>query len=287
MDNFEKAAAELENAIKTEETHVADPQPQDIGKAIVKGITDAVSSLVKAGKKGEGLSADNDKRGTLTETEEDPAKKPSSSTKGYPDSKGYSSRKADDEHDDDEDEDEHDDDGDDDSDEGGHEVNPFKKKGCKKCDKSHDDDAVVEVTPFLKGIEKSIKKLSDRSVYLEKGMAIFGELLSEMSDPSRDKLAVAMAKGITFLTDKITKLEKSVEQQNSLVKSIAQMPGMPKVAGIAQSLQKSEESTVAPKISDIERDRLFKAASHRKISTAEFNQALKTGDLACLKDVKF
>jgi len=286
MDAFEKAAAELESSIKTEESSVSDPQPQDIGKAIVKGITDAVSDLVKAGKKGSDLSAEDDKRGTLTDTEEDPARHPSSSGKGYPDSKGYTSRKADDEHDDDDDED----DDDDDSDEGGHEVNPFKKKkGCKKGDESHDedDDGVVEVTPFLKGIEKSLKNLGKHSEYLEKGLAIFGELLSEMSDPSRDKLAVAMAKGITFLTDKVAKLEKSVEQHNSLMKSIAQMPGMPKVAGVANALAKSEEAAPAAKISDIERDRLFKAASHRKISTAEFQNALKTGDVACLKDVKF
>jgi len=286
-DLFENAANELEKSMKEEEQSTP-PSAETLAKAIRKGITDAVAPLLKGGPTSD-MSAEADKRGTLTDTSSDPAEKPKKSGGGYPDSKSYTSKKGDDDFNDD------DDDGDDD-DTPSFFKKKKKRKGKKACkgDEDYnddryyedDDDDAYDASEFIDGMSKAVDHLSKSNNRLEEGLSVFGELLSELADPRRDKLAVNMAKAMTHIVDRVTKLEKAITEQNDLVKSMARMPGAPKIAGATQlNLIKGEEESedATPKVSQEDRDRLFKAAVEGRISQAERRNAVVTGDLSCLK----
>jgi len=283
-DNIFKAATdELDQMIATEENNESQGkvEEQDLGKAIIKGITDAVAPLLNKAQKGaptSDLSAEKDKRGTLTDSGKDPAETPKKSGGQYPDSKQYTSMKADDDYNDD-----------DDDDDTPPKFFKKKKKNMKKmCKKSElledeeDDMEEYDASEFIDGMGDAVEEIGKSCQRLEEGVAVFGELLAENADPNRDKLLVSLAKSMQFVIDKVTKIEKAYVQHSDLMKSIAQMPGMPKVAGMA--LAKSEDSqTENKRISAEDRNRLFKAAVSGQISQAEMKHAKETGDLSCLK----
>lgn len=294
-DLFEAAAADLEKAIQAEEEETPPDGPEAIAKAVKDKLNEAVEiattgKLAKAGPASD-MSADKDRRGTLTSTKDDPAKTPKKSGQGYKDSSVHTAEKGDDEHCDDDDTPAY-----------------FKKKGkkakkaAKKADDEHNDDDDessedgLDADEFVEGMEKAIGDLRKGNRNLEEGLATFGELLSDMADPRKDKLLVTMAKGISHIVDRLGKLEKSVAEQGDLAKSIAKMPGMPRIAGLALAKSESAETAqatgtegrggMAETITDGDRERLFKAVVEKRISKAEHGNALRTGDLKCLEKAR-
>lgn len=289
---FTAATEELEKSIKEENAEKQIPsETQDLGKAIVKGITDAVAPLLEKAHKGSptsDLSAESDKRGTLLESGKDPAETPKKSGGGYGDSKSYTAEKAS--------EDYNDDDMDEDDDDSKPSYFKKKKKKAKKKfsksedwaddeDSDDDDDGVYDASEFIDGVSEAVDDLGKSSQRLEDGIAVFGELLAELADPRRDKLQIALAKSLTYLTEKVSKLEKSIQEGNDLMKAVSQLPGVPKIAGmhLMKSEGQVEGNSGGIQVSKEDRDRLFKAACERRISTSEMKNAIATGDMSCLK----
>jgi len=290
-DLFEAAAADLEKAIRAEEEETPVDGPEAIAKAVKSKLDEAVEiartgKLSKAGP-GSDESADKDRRGSLTSTKDDPAKTPKKSGQGYKDSSGYTSEKGSMSHDD-EDEDD----------------TPayFKKKSKKKAKKSEEDynddedgEDSLDADAFVEGMEKAIGDLRKGNRNLEDGLATFGELLSDMADPRKDKLLISIAKGISHIVDRLGKLEKSFGDQADMVKAVSRMPGVPRVAGLALAKAEAAESAVATgtegrgvadALTDGDRERLFKAVIEKKISRSEHSAALRTGDLRCLEKAR-
>jgi len=288
-DVFETAAAELEASLAKDEK--SSGEATDLGKAIVSSITSAVKDVLAKGKGAQktDLSAEADKRGTLVDSGKDPAESPKKSGQGYKDSSIYEARKG---HDDDED-------GDDDD---GDMPSFFKKKkkkgmGKKKIMKSEDededesDDDEVDATQFVEELGEAVDHLGKSIHRLEQGMAIFGELLSEMADPRKDKLMVNMAKAISHLVTENKDLKKSLVNNGTMMKAISQMPGVPRVAGLQAAFSATEESETPESngrtsLSKSQRDRLFQLAVAKKISIDDMKKAVSTGDASVLDSFK-
>lgn len=273
-DAFEAAAAELENSIAPKQSA---EESSDPAVTFMKGFKELVSSFAKAkGGPGSDLSAEKDKRGTLTEAGKDPAETPAKSGEGYKDSSKYETRKGED-MEDEGDEEESD------------EVPSFfkkkkKKKAMKKSEEASEseDEELSDAEEFMEGLENGIDHLAKSCGKIEEGVAVFGELVAELADPRRDKLLIGLAKAMNLLVTETREIKKSLEANQSIIKSIATMPGMPKVVG-AQLQKAEQEQGLKKSLSGQDRDRLFKAASKGVISKEEYNQALQTGDMSCLE----
>lgn len=281
MDEFEQIAADLQKSIEVDET--AGPltdehkellkDPANVTKALALGI----AALAKAkGAQTTDLSQDKaPKSKTVTEVEPDPAEHPVKSGRGYKDTKPYIG-KGDEEDDDDK-------------------PNFFGKK--KKVKKSaEEDDDEVDVTEFTGEMAKAINYLIDEVAELRKsqaelleGSGIFGQVLHEVAanDPRRDNLSVNVAKALSFVVNEVKEIKKGLSTQADLFKSVAEMPGVPRAAGIA--LIKSEHDGAAgagvdagQAVSKGDRSRLYKAAVEKKITMDEYKDALAKGDTSIL-----
>lgn len=287
-DVFESASQELEKSIQEDEK----AQPTDLGQQLIKSVTNAVQDFLAKGKGGQPseLSAEKDKRGSLTESGKDPAESPKKSGKGYDDSTKYEARKGEDMDDED------------DEDDKPSFFKKKKKKKVKKMYKSYDEqdedtsdedesaDEALDATEFVEELGDAVEHINKSVGRLEDGMAVFGELLAEMADPRRDKVLVSLAKAVSHLVQEQKEIKKSLVAHQTLVKAIAQMPGVPRVAGLQLVAQEAEAASVGgaePKqISQADKDRLFRAAVQKQISTEEMNKAIRTGDLSVLEKVK-
>lgn len=276
-DLLDTAAAELENSIKEDEQS-AKVEPKDLGKAIVEGVQTAVKDFLAKGKGAQtsDLSAEKDKRGELTGSGKDPAESPKKSGQGYSDSSGYEARKGDDSDDDDDDSDD---------------VPAFfkKKKKGKKVKKSDDveddsdedsDDEAYDATEFVEEMGDAVNHMNKSINRLEEGLAVFGELLAEVADARRDKLMVNMAKALTHIVEEQKEIKKSLVAHSTMMKSIAQLPGMPRVAGLFNQAQGTEEVTTSSegagtKLSKATHDRLWQMAVQRKITSEEMKKAIQ------------
>lgn len=292
-DILEQATQDLEKSLAEDQQQ--EETEQNLGDAIVKAIKSVTTEFLGKAQTTD-LSADKDRRGSLTETSKDPATSPKKTGREYPDSSKYEARKGSDMDDDFEGDDE------DDAPKGkGKKLSKYamKMKKMKKMKKSQDEDRsydddddvtedMVDATEAVAAIGESTELIGKSLDRLEDGMSVFGELLGEMSDPKRDKILVNIAKGISFLVDQQKELNKSIREQNDLMKSIGQMPGVPRVAGLHQmvktdEVKKAEGGGVLKKG---DKDRLFKAAVQGQISMEEFKEAQATGDASILEKVK-
>ena len=295
QDLIAKATEDLENSIVEDEQQ--EKQEKDLGASIVKAIKDTAAEYFGKAQTTD-LKAENDRRGSLTESSQDPAKTAKKTGKEYHDSSKYETRKGDDCDDDM--------DGDDLEDKKKSKkkmskmayMNKMKKMGkMKKSRHGYDDEnegeefeeSALDATEFVEAMGESVEEIEKSMDRMEEGMAVFGELLGEMSDPKRDKLIVNIAKGIGFLVDQMKDLNKSVSAQNDLVKSISQLPGAPRIAGLpAQTvnndeIKKGEEGDTLTKG---EKDRIFQLATSRRISMDEYRNAIRNNDASILEKVK-
>ena len=284
QDILESASRELEASIADDNQQVAH---QDLGKSIVQAISDGVKSvLAKAGGPTTDLPADKDKRGSLLEAGSDPAKSPKKSGKGYDDSSKYEARKGHDMGEEDEDGDE------DDKDMPAFFKKKGKKKMIKKMKKSYSDEELeseegeesdVDATEFMNDLGEAVEHLHKSVSSIEEGVAVFGELLAEMADTRRDKLLVNMAKGINLLITENKELKKSMNKHETMMKSISNLPGMPKVVGTHFAAQEAATTEgESAQVSTADRDRLFQLAVAKKITTGEMQKAIRTGDMSVL-----
>lgn len=189
-DILAKASQELEESIQQDqETETAAETHQTIGEAIVKAVKDAAAPFLSKAQTST-LSAEKDRRGSLTESKSDPAATPKKSGKGYEDSSVYEARKG-------EDMDE-DDDSDDDkkSSKKSKKKNPFFSK-MKKMKKGYDEETeeddsddesedMFDATEVVAELGENVESISKSVQTLEEGMAVFGELLGEMADRSQN-----------------------------------------------------------------------------------------------------
>lgn len=277
-ETFDELASQLEEQIsKSEKTEEAPVQEEKSEQGLLKALmTTAKDYLGKA--QTSDLKAEKDRRGSLTESSDDPAKTPKKSGAGYEDSSKYEARKG---HGKDDDEDEDDD------------VPAFMKKKAKKKamkksietedEESEDSEEVIDVTETVEELQKSVARL-------EEGVAVFGDLLAEVADPRRDKAMATVMKSLSHIIEKQNKLEKSLGEVQPLMKALAQMPGAPKMVGVQANLKKSVETTEGAEtqtvLSKEDKDRLMKAAIEGKISTNEMKKAIATNDASLLEKIK-
>lgn len=295
MDEFEQMAADLEKSVKADEVTALSPELQELLKDpenVKKALALGAEALAKAkGAQPTDLSQEKaPKKKTVTETEDDPAEEPVKSGKGYKDTRPYVGKGCD---------------GDDDDGDGKPDFFKKKKKKMKKSDDDDDDDGddpdVEDVTEFMGQMAKAMNFIVDEIVELKKGQqeltegsAIFGQVLHTVAetDPRRDTLFLSMAKALTSVVENVKDLKKSAHEQVELAKSISQMPGAPRVAGL--HLMKSEADNAAAaaagqggtKVSEGDRQRLFQAAVRKSITTHEYKNALATGDVSVLEKIK-
>lgn len=293
-DVLAKASQELEASIADDqETEQQEETEKDLGKAIVKAIKDTAAPFLAKAQTST-LSAEKDRRGSLTESGKDPAASPKKSGKGYEDSSVYEARKGED----------MDDDGDDDEDDAP------KKKAKKKFDfskmkkmkksveveeeddSSDEDEEMLDATEVVAELHDNVESISKSVDRLEEGMAVFGELLAEQADPRRDVLLANLAKAVTHIITEQKEIKKSLSGVNDLMKAVSSMPGVPKIAGVQMvvnknDLNKSEgESETDGVMSSEDKNRLFQAAVQGKISTTEMKKAIQTNDLTILQKIK-
>jgi hypothetical protein len=303
-DILEKATQELEESMVEEEAQAETAKgEQDLGKAIIKAVRNAAAPFLSKAQTSD-LSAEKDRRGSLTESNKDPATTPKSSSSGYPDSTRYEARKGEDLDDDgDEDGDEDEDDKKSKRHKKGKKANPFMSK-MKKMKKGHEDeedsddtdvegdDEMFDATEVVAELGENVAEINKSVDRLEEGMAVFGELLGEMADPRRDKLLVNLAKAVTHIISEQKEMKKSLSGVNDLMKAVSTMPGVPKIAGLQMIANKTDlakgEGDVEDRgeLSQENKDRLFAAAVARKISTKEMSKAMQTHDLSILERVK-
>jgi len=265
--------------------------PDLIRKSIVDGVKEGLGALFKANgapRSDNTLDAKGRSGSQVIATEDDPAKSPKKSGQGYQDSSKIVN-KGDDDADDDDDDD--DDDG----------MPAFfsrgKSKGKKKMKKSEqvvdDDDADeggVDATEFLEGMGDAVEYLGKSVRELRSGVATFGELLAELADPRRDRLLISLQKGLTAVIEKQNRLEKSLGEHTSLMKSISQLPGMPKVAGMAPAIAAVSQDQVQVSaqpdalgriVTGDQRNALMKAKAEGKITHEEWKRG-RAGDATVL-----
>lgn len=284
---LEKLQADLEKSISKDEKPTADG---DSKESLEKGLATHLMAAAKdfiakaSGAVTSDLPAEKDKRGELTTSGKDPAESPVKSGQGYKDSSKYEARKGDDEDEDDED----------DKDEM---PSFFKKKAKKKMKKSEDEseeeeeDSEVDATEFLEQMGGAVDHLGKSVRELEEGMAVFGELLSEIADPRRDNLNATMAKALAHLVTEVKDIKKSLAAHESVMKSISTMPGAPRVAAMHVAATETETAPSAPaargmKLEKSMKDRLWRLTAERKISVDEYKHACATGDVSILDRVK-
>lgn len=292
-DVLAKASQELEESItEDQETEAQEEAEKDLGSAIVKAIKTAAAPFLEKAQTSN-LSAEKDRRGTLTESGSDPAASPKKSGKGYEDSSKYEARKGED----------MDDDGDEDDDSSKKKKKfPFgKMKKMKKSaeledtddsdDEDFDDEEMYDATEVVAELGKNVTQINKSIDRLEEGMAVFGELLAEQADPRRDVLLTNLAKAVVHIVEQQKEMKKALTGVNDLMKAVATMPGVPKIAGLQMmvnkgDLAKSEGEDVNEELSKEDKDRLFQAAARKQISTAEMSKAMRTRDLSVLDKVK-
>ena len=275
---FEVAADDLEKSIKE------DVENQELGKSLKDALLKTTTEFLAKGKGAitSDLSAEKDKRGELTGSSKDPAESPKKSGEGYKDSSIYEARKAAENDDDDNDDNDEDD------------MPSFFKKKHKKSKKvvkksidedeleleDDEDDSDMDATGFIEDLGEAVDGINKSISHLTEGVAVFGELVAEMADPRRDNMLVNMAKAITHLVDENKQIKKSLEAHNSLMKSMVNLPGMPKIAG-NQELAKSvgaEAPVQSAVLSKSVRDKLFAARMTGKLSAEDHQAALQSGD---------
>jgi hypothetical protein len=304
MDEFEQIAADLEKSIKVDEA-ASDVLKSEDAQAILKDpakVREALLAGVRVLAKAKGapktdLSQEEAvKDEEVTDDEEDPAETPKKSGQGYKDTRPYVGKfgKGDDDHDDDDDGDE---------DEKPSFFGKKAKKGHKKPMKKSDDEEgdLEDVTEFMGEMAKAVNWLVGEVAELRKGQSeltegtgIFGEVLHQVAenDPRRDTMLINMAKALSFVVGEVKDLRKSVGEQRDLVKAVAEMPGAPRVAGLALLKAEADGAGAAgvadggDKLSKGDRGRLFQAAVKKSITTDEYKHALKTGDVSVLAKVK-
>lgn len=310
MEEFDQAAADLEKAIaadeagkdlmKSEEVQALLKDPAKVKEALALG----VQALAKAkGAIKTDLSQEEAvKDKETTDTEDDPAESPKPSGRGYKDTRPYTgkhTRKGDDDHDDD-----------DDGDDGKDKKKPsFFGKMAKKGKKAHkgDDeaDADVDATEFMETLGKAmdhvigeLHELRAENALLKaeveevkEGSVIFGQVLA---DPRRDNALSTMLKALTSIHGGVEALKKAVaesgEGTNSLLKSIAAMPGAPRAVGMALvksgDLDPTGAGARSDKVSEGDKGRLMKARVSKQITEAEWQHAVRSGDVSILEKVK-
>jgi hypothetical protein len=301
-DILAKAARDMDAAIAADQTPVTQPAsvetaltPESIRKAIVDGVKSVLAKANGAPRSDMTLDAKGRSGGEVISTEDDPAKTPKKAGQGYKDSSAYTA-KGDESADDD------DDDDDDDSDDDDSDMPAFfqkKGKGKKKppfvkksFDEVEDEDA-VDATEFIQAVGSTIHKLEKSVSELRKGITTFGELLAEVADPRRDRLAVSNSNGLAYLINEVKEIKKSLATQDGMMKSIAQLPGAPRVAGAsfvpqqqqAESSQSevhtSEPDALGRVLSPDQRNALWKARQENRITESEWKRA-KRGDTSII-----
>ncbi len=289
---FDNASRELEDHIAEGEQKPA--QQESASDRIVKALGQ-VMDLVKG--QTSDLSAEKDRRGALTGAADDPAKSPKKSGGDYPDSSKYEARKG------------HgkDDDDDDDDDKDG-KLNFFKKKKSKKVKKAEEEEEeeeelnsdpeadVVDATHFMKSVRAEIKDLRKTVQEISEGVAVFGELLTGVADPKKDKLLLTMSQAIGHVIKRQDAFEKSLEPIAKALK----VPGNPRAAGKQDDLlhkakpaaeagngeTTTDEGGEANPLTQTEKDRLFKACNLRQISSQEMQKAINTNDRSIFERIK-
>lgn len=291
-----KAASELEASIRKDEKQAE--SAEDFGTALAKSIKGVVNEFF--GKSAEAKPIEKVKDAKLTDAEDETDMSARAADSGV-DSAAYdkdrkpsykkSTKKG-------EECDEEEDDDDDDK------PSFFEKMKSKKKEKAYkghgkkmkkseeaveEDDEVIDATEALDNMQQGMVELHKSISDLEEGMAVFGELVTELTNPSRDKLLGQIAKGMAFLIEEHKELKKSVADVNTLAKSL-QTAGMPRIAGHTlpapkDDLSKSENPTGKTTLSKGEQDRLFAAAAKGQITREEFNHALRSNDTSILKAV--
>jgi hypothetical protein len=300
-DILVKAARDMDAAIAADQTPVTPSAsadnaltPESIRKAIVDGVKSVLAKANGAPRSDMTLDAKGRSGGEVISTEDDPAKTPKKAGQGYKDSSAYTA-KGDESADDDDDSD---DDDDDDS-----EMPDFFKRGAKSkgkkkppfVKKSFDDDEdeeAVDATEFIQAVGSTIHKLEKSVSELRKGITTFGELLAEVADPRRDRLAVSNSNGLAYLINEVKEIKKSLATQDGMMKSIAQLPGAPRVAGASFVPQQQAESSQAEVhtsepdalgrvLSPDQRNALWKARQENRITESEWKRA-KRGDASII-----
>jgi len=278
MDRFEQLSAELEQTIN-------EPESEDEGlqKAVVSAARDYLNKGKKKGRNPSDLSAD-DVSGDpedIIDPEDDPAEDPVHSGGKYPNVKKYVKKaaKCDDDDEDDDDEDD--------------KPSFFKKKMKKSVQVEEDENTEVDATEFMESMGEAVGDLGARLSRMEKslshmmkGQAIFGELVADLADPRRDALNETVAKAMTYLVRQNKELAKAIGTHADVMKSIQQMPGVPRVAGMVATQENKTDELVKsekPEMTKADTDRLFKAVNGGQISMDQYRQAKATGDLSCLK----
>lgn len=299
-DILAKAARDMDAAIAADqvpvETKNEEPAltPESIRKAIVDGVKSALAKANGSPRSDMTLDAKGRSGSEVISNEDDPAKTPKKSGQGYKDSSAYTA-KGDECADDDDDSDD-DDDGDDD-------MPDFFKRGAKSkgkkppfvkksFDDAEDEDA-IDATEFIQAVGSTVHKLEKSIAELRKGVATFGELLAEVADPRRDRLAVSNSNGLAYVINEIKEIKKSLQTQNSLVKSIASLPGMPRVAGGSFPViadvgaapqaepQVTEPDSLGRVLTADQRNALWKARQDDRITESEWKRA-KRGDTSII-----
>jgi len=268
MDVFETASKELESMIEGETK--SEDQATEIAKAIA-GVLNKGKKEVRSDLSAEKVKDDK----SHIEAEEDPAEDAAPSGKGYKDSSKYvngSKKKA--SRDEDEDE---------------SPAPMFKKKKMKKSyevgpeDEEEEGEAEGEVdaTQFLNTLGEAVDEIRSELSEVKKALAVNLELAVEGLDNKKDELLLNMAKGMKFLIEEHKSLKKSLTEQTSLVKAVANMPGVPRAVSLFQAggedaLKKSVS------VSEAQKDTLWKARITNQITENQYKEAIKTGDLSCL-----
>lgn len=298
-DILVKAARDMDAAIAADQTPVTQSAsvdtsltPESIRKAIVDGVKSVLAKANGAPRSDMTLDAKGRSGTEVIKEEDDPAKTPKKSGQGYPDSSKYVA-KGDESADDDDDDDDSDDD---DSDMPAF----FQKKGkgkkkppfVKKSFDEVDDEDAVDATEFIQAVGSTIHKLEKSVSELRKGITTFGELLAEVADPRRDRLAVSNSNGLAYLINEVKEIKKSLATQDGMMKSIAQLPGAPRVAGAAfvpqqqpessqAEIQTSEPDALGRVLSPDQRNALWKARQENRITESEWKRA-KRGDTSII-----
>jgi len=280
-ENFDELASELEQKLgqQKEETPASAPAEEPKNDAgLMKALMVAAKDYFGKAQSSD-LKAEKDKRGSLIDSSDDPAKSPKKSGAGYPDSSKYEARKGHEDEDEDEEEEEM--------------PKHFKKKSHKKkMKKSYDEvdeneegeegeDEVIDATEVLEDLQKSVQ-------LIEEGMATFGELLTAMADPRREKNEALILKALTSIIDRQDKIEKSLAEVQPLVKAMSSLPGVPKAVQ-SMTLNKSETTEGTGEQSGLspeDKNRLFNAAVKGKISKSEMKKAIDTNDASILQKIK-
>lgn len=266
---LEEAKSALEKSIREDE--VLDQGAEGLAKAVLNAAKDFLTK-----GKGTDLLAEEDKRGDLTTASADPAKTPKKSGQGYSDSSKYESRKGEDMDEEDEDEDEDED------------KMPafFKKKGKKKAMKKsfeveEDEDGEVDATELVEGIAEQLNYVTKSLHMIQEGLGIFGDVLCDQADPSKDRLLVELAKAVSHIVTEQKEMKKSLAEQVTLFKAIAHAPNSPRIAGF-NNLMEGFAPEKSSQISKADHDALFQLAIKKSISTEEMKKAVRTGDVSIL-----